>query len=192
MSAEQRMTSRERDTILVMIRQRERVARDLTGQRAAELTANFDAQMQSEYYWQDDDRWREAVKTAYETAKAGQEQIERRCHELGIPKRFRPRLTTPYWVSNDVRSKTTQERAELRRAALTQIDAIRKTALTEIRRRSVEAQEAVLLPSLTSQEAKALVASIPSATDLMPQLKLTEIQKLIGKAPATESDDADD
>jgi hypothetical protein len=175
------LSSRERNDLLVMIRQRATIAKSLASQRAAELVADFDQQMATYYSFLDDDVWKEAVDKAHKVAEAANAEITQRCQELKIPKRFAPRLTMPYWVDSDAHYMTKSEKKDLRDAAKSRIEALRKVAITEITRRSIEAQEKVIVPGLTSPLAQQLLTSIPSVTDLMPTLSIQSIAKLIGK-----------
>jgi hypothetical protein len=90
----------------------------------------------------------------------GSTNIKQRCRELNIPKRFAPRLSMPCWVKNDTDYLTQAEKKELRQAAYSRVDAMKKQAVTEISRRSIEAQEKILVPGLTSPIAQKLLAEI--------------------------------
>ena len=142
---------------------------------------DFDQQMVTYYSFLSDDTWREAVEKARAVAKTVNAEIEQRCRELNIPRRFAPRLQEPYWVGNDMSYRTRGEKAEFRQAAASKVDAMKKQAVTEITRRSVEAQEKILVPGLTSAIAQKLLATIPKVTDLMPTLDIRVVAKLIGK-----------
>ena len=52
------MTSAERSDLLKIVRQRERVAKSGAARRAAELVADFEQQLATEYSWADDEVWR--------------------------------------------------------------------------------------------------------------------------------------
>jgi hypothetical protein len=177
----EQLSPRERNDLLMLVRQRASVAKNLASQRAAELLADFDEQIATYYNFLDDDVWRAAMTKAKAVAKASNDKIQQRCRELKIPKRFAPRLEMPYWVKNGFSYELERERKEFKEAAKAKIDAMKKAAVTEISRRSVEAQEKILIPGLTSPLAEKLLAEIPKIADLMPMLDIHVVAKLIGK-----------
>src|SRR5262245_35972447 len=79
------MTKGEREDLQRLIRQREKVLKSAAKQRSAELIADFENQMGSEFSFDDDAVWERAAKaTKHEVARA-QKLIAARCRELGIP-----------------------------------------------------------------------------------------------------------
>jgi hypothetical protein len=58
------MTSRERNELISLCRTRARLAKQVADQRAAELLADFEAQLATEYAWDDDETWTEANRIA--------------------------------------------------------------------------------------------------------------------------------
>jgi hypothetical protein len=174
------LSTRERNDLLQIARQRAHVARGLARQRAAQFMADFETQMATYYQALDDADWAAANQVAREALKEANARIAARSRELGIPKRFAPRLSEPYWHTGlDYMSK--EEKSSLRKAAYAQIEAAQKRAIFQIDQRSVEVQERILVPGLTSPLAQELLASIPKVTELMPTLEIRKVLALIGK-----------
>jgi hypothetical protein len=70
-----------------LVRQREKVLKSAAKQRSAELLADFENQMGSEYAFDQDAIWQKAMETAEREVKKAQVQVATRCRELGIPDR---------------------------------------------------------------------------------------------------------
>jgi hypothetical protein len=144
----QPMSKSEREDLQRLVRQREKVLKSAAKQRSAELIADFENQM-------------------------GQ-AFAARCRELGIPAQFAPSLNFG-WMPRGHENAVSQRRAELRRMARTQIEAIERKAITEIEVQCLEAQTQLALAGLTSQAALAFVEKLPSIETLMPKLSFAEI-----------------
>jgi hypothetical protein len=72
------MTKGERDDLRRLIQQRERVLISATKQRSAELLADFESHMASQYAFDNDTVWQEAAKAAEQAIKKAQLQIAAR------------------------------------------------------------------------------------------------------------------
>ena len=180
------LSQNEKHDLLVVSRKREKVAKTNARARVAELLADFENQMAREYSYDDDKVWQEADKRAKQVVKEANQQIAKRCDELGIPKRYAPELGL-HWYSrgeNAVKGR----RDELRRAAKASAEAIVIKATAEIERASLKVQEEIINRSLTSEEAKLLFAQLPSVESLMPLLNFAEFQKKL----TVETDDDED
>ena len=160
------MTKGDRDNLAKLIRARERVAKTAATQRSAELLAEFEKQVNSDYRIGGDQVWSQLVADANRACKEADEQLAARCAELQIPDRFRPRITAS-WHSRG--ENAVKERvAELRRMAKTRLDVIEKVARTEIERHSVELQSRLIVGALQSNEAVEFLAAMPTIEALMP------------------------
>src|SRR5262245_32687119 len=78
------MSRSEREDLQRLVRQREKVLKSAAKQRSAELTADFENQMGSEYSFDQDEVWEKAKQAAEVVVKKAQEQVAARCRELGI------------------------------------------------------------------------------------------------------------
>jgi hypothetical protein len=168
------MTKGEREDLQRLVRQREKVLKSATKQRSAELLADFENQMGSEFSFDDDATWAKAANEAkHEVAKA-QRIIAQRCRELGIPDRFAPSLEIR-WRARGYDNLIDKRKAELRRMATTQIQAIEQKAITDIEINCLTAQEAIALAGLTSEAARGFIEKLPSIETLMPALSYAEV-----------------
>jgi hypothetical protein len=170
----QQMTKGEREDLQRLIRQREKVLKSAAKQRSAELLADFENQMGSEYAFDCDEVWERAVKTVEPLVRKAKAQIAARSQELGIPPMFAPDLELG-WRHRNYRSATKERQQELRTMATTRIAAIEAKAIVEIEIRSVAAQTEIATQGLTSSTAKTFLDRLPSIEKLMPALSYAEI-----------------
>jgi hypothetical protein len=172
-AADQRMTRGEREDLQRLIRQREKVLKSAARERSAQLVAEFENQLGSQYAFDQDEVWAEAARLAEREVKKAQEKIAARCRELDIPKQFSPELSLGWHRRGE--NAVAQRRTELRAMAKSRIEALERTAMVEIERASLEAQTQLALDGLTSDAARAFVERLPSVEKLMPALSLAEI-----------------
>ena len=85
------MTKAEREELGKLLRQRAKVAHKIADQKAAELEADVEAQL-ARIYEQDEDHMHDLVQRARDAAGQIDQDLAKRCHELGIPASFRPRI----------------------------------------------------------------------------------------------------
>jgi len=157
-----------------LVRLRERVAKSQASARAAELLAEFEAQVATDYHLNDEQIWEEAYAVVEAAVKEGNARVLERCRELGIQDRFAPSMGSGWSRRGEHASK--ERVAELRKVAKSRIDALEKAARLEIERRSVEAQTVLIAGGLESDEARAFLESLPTADELMPPLTVAEIE----------------
>ena len=174
------MTRADRETLIKIARQRERVAKSDAKERAAHLLADFEAQMDRRYVFDENEVWQKAVEAADARVKEAESAIAAECERLGIPRDFAPSLKCAWYGRG--RNAAKDQRAEMRRVASRQIDAAEKTARAAIERRSVEIQEKVMVGGLTTEDARTFLESMPSADTLMPTLTVDGVKALIGGA----------
>jgi hypothetical protein len=159
------MTKAERDELAKLVRRREKLAKGDVDQVAAERLADFEQQMASIYAPSDDDRWEEIHASARQVIREADEALAQRCRELGIHERFRPELGV-HWHSRG-ENASRERRSELRAVAKTRIDAMAKAAKVEVERQSVAIQTELIAGALESEEARAFLASMPTAEALV-------------------------
>jgi hypothetical protein len=167
------MTRAEREDLQRLVRQREKVLKSAAKQRSAELLADFENQMGSEYSFDEDEVWAKAYEAAEREVKKAQARIAARCRELGIPVRFAPTLEIGWYSRGE--NAVNARRAELRRMAASQIAAIEQKAFVEIESSCLDAQTKLTLTGCTSDMARAFVESLPAIDTLMPRLSYSEI-----------------
>jgi hypothetical protein len=163
----------EREDLQRLIRQREKVLKSAAKQRSAELLADFDNQLGSQYQFDEDEVWAEAVRIAEQTLEKCNAQIAAQCAKLGIPKRFAPKLSTHWWDRGENMLK--ERRKELRDMAKSRIEAIERKAITEIEISCLRAQEQIAIAGLSSDAARQFIEKLPSIESLMPPLSFGEV-----------------
>jgi hypothetical protein len=176
----ERMTKAERDDLVRLIKQRERVAKTAAEQRSAAMLAEFERQISALHDFATDEVWRAAAQAAADAAKKANEEIAARAKELGIPDEFAPKLGYS-WLrrgENEYQSR----RAELRRVAKAEVETIEKLARVQIEAQSVEAQTQIIANGLTSQAAISFLEKMPAIETLMPPLDVGMIQAKIAES----------
>ena len=169
------MTKAERNELVSLARKRERVAKTLAVHRASQLKADFEKQLDTKYRPQDDPVWEELYKNAERVAMEAQQALAADCEAKGIPTQCAPSIHLSWFARG--RNTFKEERIEMRRVAYTRIDELEKGAKFEIERVSLEVQTVLATGVLESTEARAFLERMPNVEELMPPLKLGEIEK---------------
>jgi hypothetical protein len=159
------MTKAERDELIKLVRRREKLAMSDVDRVAAERLADFEQQMASIYAPADDSRWAELHAQAATVVREADAALAERCRELRIPERFRPGLSLGWYERGE--NASAQRRAELRTVAKTRIDAMAKAAKVEVERQSIAVQTELVASGLSSGEARAFLATMPTAEVLV-------------------------
>ena len=170
------MTRQERESLAKLIRQRERLAKTAATERSAQLLADFEQQADRVYSYNEDEVWRAALAKAQGAVAIAQRDIADRCRELGIPGPFAPTVHVSW---SQQRAAIGAERAKMRHVAKRRIEQIEASARTSIERASVAAQEALLIGGLSTESARLFADSLPTVEELMPQLKIAELQQAL-------------
>lgn len=171
------MTRADRDTLIKIVRQRERVAKTEAKERTAVLLADFERQLDKSYGFNDNAVWAEATKAANAAVAEAKKRIAEECEKLGIPPEFAPGLSLGWYGKGQ---NATKERCgELRRIAMRELEAAEKQARTAIERRSLEMQEKIMVTGLTSGEAQQFLSMMPTIETLMPILSVDRVEGMI-------------
>jgi hypothetical protein len=152
----------------------EKALKSAAKQRSAELLVDFDSQLAAELRFDDDAVWESASKVAEAEVAKAQEKVAARCAELGIPGVLR-RASSSTWSARGYGNSVKERRDELRRAAVSRIEAIESAAVVEIELLSVTAETEIAKAGLTSEAALGFLATLPSVETLMPALSYSEI-----------------
>ena len=104
-------------------------------------------------------------------------QIAARCEELGIPEEFAPSLDVHWYRRGENAVK--DRRDELRRKAMAEIAALKKSGRTQVEIWSLNAQTKLASKTLTSEAAKTFLDEMPSTTELMPKLEYQHVTSLL-------------
>jgi hypothetical protein len=172
------MLKSEREALLKVCRQRERVAKSEVGAVAARRKADFERQLAALYAFDQSEVWKRAYASAKAAYRTANEEIAREAEAMGIPREFAPWLSPPCWIERG-QNAVRERRAELTRVAYSRIEEAQKQANLQIERSSLEVQTRLFADGLESAEAKAFLEAMPTAEQLVPLITVEEIQKAL-------------
>jgi hypothetical protein len=181
---ENAMLKSERDALLKLCRQREKVAKSEVSAVAARRKADFERQLAAVYAFDQSEVWTRAVTASKEAWRKANEEIACEAVAMGIPREFAPSLCPPHWFERG-QNAVRERRAELTRVAYSRIEEAQKHASLQIERSSLEFQTRLLAVGLESTDARALLENMPTPEQLMPSFTVEEIQNTLnpGKEP---------
>jgi hypothetical protein len=128
-------------------------------------------------YRADHQRWQAITEDAERRVKEWDDQIAAICRDMGVPEEFRPGLTLSWYSRGENASGA--RRAELRKVGEARIAELETAGQAVIEVRSVQIQRELVSGGLRSEEAKRLLASLPSADELMPELSLEQLEQAV-------------
>lgn len=167
------MTRRDREDLAKIARMRAKLAKDGIAARESAILADVEEQLAAVYKF-DHDAWADITRHAQESIKEADAQIAQRCRDLGIREEFRPELRLTWFGRGENASR--DRRAEIRKTAQTRVAALSKEAKMAIDAKSAEILTELIAGGLESEDAKAFLATIPTAEQLMPRLTLPELE----------------
>jgi hypothetical protein len=171
-----RMNSAERSELAKLVRLRSRVARNEVMASIVMRLAQFEAQVATKYD-KYDEHWAELTREADEKIKQLDGELAKRCEALGIPARFRPELDVCWYSRGENAAK--ERRAELRRVAESRLEAQALRAKADIDRREVDLITQIVQEGLDSEHAKAFLETMPTVSELMPELMLNTVEETL-------------
>jgi hypothetical protein len=167
------MKKTERAELASVVRMRARVARADIDANKAKLLADFEEQIATKYA-ADDERWAQATAAAKRALAEAEKEVQRVCDQAGVPREFRPSMHM--WWSSRGENASSERRAELRRVASSRLDAQTRRAKIEVDRAEASLRGELAAAALTSEQAKAWLERLPSVDELMPRLRLPEVE----------------
>lgn len=173
------MTKGEREDLIRLIKQRERVAKTAAEQRSAAMLAEFEQQISALHAFNDNAVWKAATEAAIDAAKRANEEILAEATKLGIPKEFQPKLQFTWARRGE--NEYSARRDELRRLAKAEIDALEKVARVQIETQSVAAQTEIIANGLSSDSALEFLNRLPPIESMMPALDVSSIQQKLAE-----------
>jgi len=173
-----KITSKEREGLEKLVRQRARVLKADVEHRKAELLAEAEAQLARKYD-QYDAAWADAAKMADEAAEEVNAKVEAEMERRGVPKEFWPRGSF-YWSSRGSNASK-ERRAELRRVAQMQAEEYAKRAKLAIENDVLERQTTLIAGLLETSEAKAFLDAMPKPEALMPHMELSDLEGILDR-----------
>ena len=173
------MTKGERDDLIKLVKQRERVEKTAAEARSKDLVADLEHQLGTIFKYDKDEVWAEAKRGFDEALEEANIKIAKRNKELGIPEEFAPSISLGLGGGWHGRGENAcaARRAEFRRMGLAKIIEIETNAKAHIAAKSVELQTEIISHGLTSDAAIKFLEKLPSVTDLMKPIPFVEIEK---------------
>ena len=168
------MASAERENLLKLCRQRERLAKAAVGVLAAKRKADFEAQFARQFSFDEDRVWKQAHEIVKVTIDQANKDIAARSAELGIPREFAPFLRH-YWFERG-QNALRERRVELTKVAHAEIAHLEKEAKFRVEQASLEIQTRLLVGSLESAAAKSFLEEMPGPEQLMPEFSVRDIE----------------
>jgi hypothetical protein len=167
------MTRADRTELARVVRMRSKVARNGIEARQAELLVEFETQLAADYEF-DDARWAAVTAAAKRAVAEADAEVAAACEELAIPSDFRPRLGLEWYGRG--KNASARRRAELRKVALTRLDAAAKVARAAIDQSELDACTDLAAGALQSEEARAWLGRLPTVEQLMVPLHLADVE----------------
>lgn len=159
----------------MILKDRAKVLKAHVEHQAALVMADFEQKIAAIYSFNQDDIWKKAMAAATEAVQRANEEVSRRCKEMGIPDSFAPYIGVGWVGRGENAVKSRQD--ELRRVAKTRIDAMSKEALLKIERQSLDLRTQVVALGLLSDEAKLFLESLAPVEEAMSMLEFAEVEK---------------
>lgn len=175
----QTMTKHEREELIRLVKQREKLAKAAAEQRSAAMLAEFEESLTKLHKFNNSDVWQAATDACAAQAKKANEAIEAAAKKLGIPEEFWPRLNFSWKVHGQTEYQ--QRRQDLRRLAKAEIEAIERAARVAIEAESVQAQTDIVSNGIVSPAAQAFLKALKPIESLMPALNLNTIQQKLAE-----------
>jgi hypothetical protein len=172
------MTKADRANLERLARKRAKVTKTKVGERVKVLRADVEDQLSAQYEF-DDSLWAELTRHANAEVAKVDAEIEKICRRLGIPEEFRPTVALSWYKrgGNAVASR----RTELRKLAYARIDAAAESAKVTIEENLLEVETELIRDGLESTEAAAYLKSMPTPEQLLPQVKVGELEQPKGR-----------
>jgi hypothetical protein len=185
------MTTAERLDLGKLVRLKAKVAKDDAEARGKELIADGESKLAA-IYKEEDEAWADITEAAQKYAAKADAAIHALCCERGIPEEFRPSLRFVFFGRGENACK--ERRAELRKVLYAVVAALVKKAQVEIDRQAVQQMTEITRAGLSSEEAVAFLANMPTPEQLMPPIATLELRNgqvvaLKSPTPVTEVTD---
>jgi len=183
-SDESKMTTKEREELRKLVRQRAKLAVDAVLTRAADMRAEVEARLAATFR-KDDERWAAAAAKADKAVEEVNVQIAECFREQGVPQQFWPRMTSYFLERGENGSR--QRRQELHRAAEAAIDAMVRTAKLEVQRNEERQLTQLAMGGITTAEARSYLENMPVPEQLL--LPIRQVQLTGGEIVVLEAEE---
>jgi hypothetical protein len=169
-----RITATERRELRTVVRMRLKVLRSEVAAREADLTQEMERRLVERYRGDDEQNtaFRNDVKKIQ--ARANEQLVK-------LKEKYEDRFSGGRWNTGDDFSmpycrRSTEDRQQLRRALEAGIKAELRAAKVALDRQEADLLENLSLDALQTSAARAFLATLPKAVELVPSQKLQEIE----------------
>lgn len=178
-----RMSKADRDDLARVARLRAKVARADVEARQAALLADAEAKLSAIYKF-DEEVWAHITAEAERAVREADQRVAQLCRERGVPEDFRPGLHLSWHGRGQ--NAVPARRAELRRLAQANIQAVAEAARVAIDKSEAEVLTALIADGLESTQARAFLEAMPTAEQLMQPLTIEALEGArTNRLPAT-------
>lgn len=168
------ITKSERAELRTLVRQQFRVLREEVVARQSELIAQSEREV-TEKYAERDAAWEDVLHEVGEAEREANRRVNDALYRHGFVQRSSSERS---WVSINLKDQPPDGgRMELRREAQARIRAKVSAALMELNRREADTLRDLAIGALESEEARAFLTSIPTVGDLVPAVRLAELEQ---------------
>lgn len=163
----------ERTALIGILRQRARQAEAEAKRREKVLLAEVQDQLTATFK-AENQLWKEAVAVVQKAMREANEHIALQIEAMGIPRDEAPGLELS-WYDRGSSYANSSRRTEIRKLAETRLAAMTAAAKVTIADRRLDLEEALILGGFESDDAKAMLETMPRADTLMQPLDLDEL-----------------
>jgi hypothetical protein len=173
-----RLSRQETHDLGMIIKERTKVLLAHAAEQAKACMADFEKKLSTIYHYDQDDVWKRVTEDAMEVIKRAQEKIEAQAAKKGIPRDLAPQLLLGWEGRGQM--KAASRRAELRRVAKAECDAMLAAATTKIAKQSLDLRTQIVAMALLTPEASIFLESLAPVEEAMHSIDFAEIEtKLI-------------
>lgn len=159
----------------MIIKDRAKVLKAHIEAEKTRVLADFEAQIAAVYQFDQDEVWKDATEKAMVVVREAQAVIAKRCEEMGIPKTFAPALGISWQGRGENACK--DRRAELRRVAKAEVEAMAAAAIVKVERESLDLRTQVVAMGLLSDAAKVFLQTLKPVEEVMHRLEFTKVEQ---------------
>jgi hypothetical protein len=171
------MLKSERETLLKLTREREKLAKNQTDVWAVQREAQFECQLAAVYSWDSNATWNALHEKAEATVRELNKEIAKDFRDKGRPLQFAPSCYV-HWMGRGMNA-CKEYRNELRRAFRIKNEKDTAQAKLKVQQTSLEIRTKLMTDALESAEAKAFLEAMPTPEQLMPAVSVEDVRRMI-------------
>lgn len=174
-----KLSRHETHDLSMIIKDRARVLKAHIEEQAAAHLSDFEQHVSTIYAFDADEVWKQATEKCQVVVAEANQKIMAQCRKLGIPAQFAPSITATWHGRGQ--NMIASRRQELRAAAHTRIEAMKRRAATKIEQQSLDLRTQVVAMGIISPDAKLFLESLAPVTEAMGSLDFKAIEADISR-----------